>query len=75
MNSDELSGNHADFVDNNNNNFQIDTLCYSFNLHVETSWTNTVNLSRIGMQSITFKSLGLLSISPGIILPIQSTGH
>lgn len=35
MNCDELSGNHADFVDNNNN-FQIDMLCYSFNFHVKT---------------------------------------
>ena len=35
-NSDELSGNHADFVDNNNNNFQIDMLCYHLNFHVGT---------------------------------------
>ena len=39
------------------------------------AWTSIVNLSRIGTQPVTFKSQGLLSIFPGIILPTQSTGH
>lgn len=73
MNSDELSGNQADFVDNNN--FKLTRSVTVSTCMWRLAWTNTVNLSRIGMQPIILKSQGLLSISPGIILPIPSTGH